>query len=54
MDVFELTNVQMLIGVNHRVQIEDQAELLQSLKTKENIEAYEKKLDEYVVSFSQI
>ncbi len=50
MEVLELTNIQMLIGVNHRTQIEDQVELLQNLGTKEAIEAFEQRMDEYVMS----
>ena len=49
-ETFDLSNVQTLIGLNYRVQIEDQAELLMTLGSKEAMEEFDQKLDEYVKS----
>ena len=50
-DSFDLSNVQTLIGLNYRVQIEDQAELLTTLGSKEAIEEFDRKMDEYINSW---
>ena len=50
-DVVDLSNLQILIGLNYRVQIEDQAELLTTLGSKEAIDEFDRKLDEYINSW---
>ena len=50
MEVLELTNIQMLIGVNHRTQIEDEAELLKTLGTRAAVEEYDRRVEAYVDS----
>ena len=52
-ETFDLSNVQTLIGLNYRVQIEDQAELLTTLGSKEAMEEFDQKLDEYVKSWAE-
>ena len=47
----DLSNLQTLIGLNYRVQIEDQAELLTTLGSKEAIDEFDRKLDEYINSW---
>ncbi len=47
-DVFDALNAQILIGLNGRVQIEDQVSLLNVLQTKDKILQFESGLDKYV------
>lgn len=49
-DVIDLLNAQTLLSLNGKVQIEDQALLLQMLGTKETVEAFDKRLNGYVKS----
>ena len=47
-DVIDIINAQMLLGLNGRVQVEDQLEILKTLKTEENVKEFERDLDNYV------
>lgn len=50
-DVLDRLNAQMLLGLNGRVQIEDQTAILKMLGTKEKVEAFDKGLDRFVESW---
>lgn len=53
LDTIDAVNAQIFIALNGRVQLEDQVEILTSLKTKEKIMEFKKALDEYAeVSFN--
>lgn len=45
-DVLDTINAQMLLGINGRVQVEDQLEILKKFETREAIEEFDRKLDE--------
>jgi len=46
-DTMDAVSAQVLLGVNGRVQIEDQIEILKELKTREKVEEFKQNLEEY-------
>ena len=50
-EVLDILNALTLLGLNGRVQIEDQTSLLQTLETREKIESFDKGLDSFVHSW---
>ena len=48
LDVLDAINTQILLGINGRVQVEDQLEILKTFKTKDKYEQYEQELDSIV------
>lgn len=50
-DVLDRLNAQMLLGLNGRVQIEDQTAILQMLGTRERVEEFDRELDSFVESW---
>ncbi len=47
-DAVDAVNAQILLGLNGRVQVEDQLEILKTFKTREAVEEFDKQLDEVV------
>lgn len=52
-EVLDALNAQTLIGLNGKVQIEDQSSMLQMLETKEKVEAFDRGLDSFVHSWAK-
>ena len=52
-EVLDILNAQTLLELNGRVQIEDQSSMLQILKTRENVEAFDRNLDSFVHSWAK-
>lgn len=48
LDVVDIINAQSLLGINGRVQVEDELDLVRMLGTKENYCNFENRIDEYV------
>ncbi|MBQ9661861.1 MAG: hypothetical protein IJV40_01775 [Oscillospiraceae bacterium] len=48
LDVVDILNAQSLLGVNGRVQVEDELDLVRVLKNKEKYDDFERKVDSYV------
>jgi len=46
-DTMDAVNAQILLGLNGRIQIEDQIQILKTLQNKENVEEFKRKLEEY-------
>ena len=52
-EVLDVLNAQTLLGLNGRVQIEDQTSILQILETQEKVEAFDKGLDRVICSWAK-
>ena len=52
-EVLDVLNTQTLLGLNGKVQIQDQTSMLQMLGTKEKVEAFDRGLDEFVYSWAK-
>lgn len=52
-DVIDLINTHKLLGINGKVQIEDQVVILQTLENREDVEKLEDKLDKCIKSWAR-
>jgi hypothetical protein len=54
LDVIDILNAQALLGINGRVQVEDELELVQMLGTEEKYVEFDHKINEYVKEQVQV